>query len=26
MLRVPTANSKGKANLHGGACGLGIDI
>ncbi len=26
MLRVPTANSKWKANLHGWACGLGIDI
>ncbi|MBW7954386.1 DUF1704 domain-containing protein [Candidatus Gracilibacteria bacterium] len=26
MLRVPTKNSKGKANLHMGACGLGIDI
>lgn len=26
MLRVPTANSKGKANLHGWACGLWIDI
>lgn len=26
MLRVPTPNSKGKANLHSGACGLGVDI
>lgn len=26
MLRVPTQNSKWKANLHGGACWLGIDI
>lgn len=26
MLRVPTANSKWKANLHMGACGLWIDI
>ncbi len=26
MLRVPTANSKGKANLHAGACWVGIDI
>ncbi len=26
MLRVPTANSKWKANLHGWACGLWIDI
>lgn len=26
MLRVPTQNSKWKANLHAGACGLGIDI
>lgn len=26
MLRVPTARSDGKANLHLGACGVGIDI
>lgn len=26
MLRVPTEKSWGKANLHGGACGVGIDI
>ncbi len=26
MLRVPTANSKWKANLHAGACGVWIDI
>lgn len=26
MLRVPTAESKGKSNLHQGAIGLGIDI
>ncbi len=26
MLRVPTAESKGKSNLHQGAIGLGLDI
>ncbi len=26
MMRVPTANSKWKANLHAGACWLGVDI
>ncbi|MDD3646384.1 MAG: DUF1704 domain-containing protein [Candidatus Gracilibacteria bacterium] len=26
MLRVPTAESHGKANLHAGACGVGIEI
>lgn len=26
MLRVPTAESDGKANLHAGACWVGIDI
>lgn len=26
MLRVPTENSKGKANLHAGAAGVGVDI
>lgn len=26
MLRVPTENSHGKANLHAWACGVGIDI
>jgi hypothetical protein len=26
MLRVPTENSKGKANLHSGAAGVGVDI
>lgn len=26
MLRIPTAESKGKANLHQGAIGLGVDI
>jgi len=26
MMRIPTEESGGKANLHGGACGVGIDI
>jgi alpha-L-glutamate ligase-like protein/uncharacterized protein (TIGR02421 family) len=26
MLRVPTKESQGKANLHGGAVGIGIDL
>lgn len=26
MMRIPTAESKWKANLHAGACGAGIDI
>lgn len=26
MMRIPTAKSDGKANLHAGACGVGIDI
>lgn len=26
MMRIPTKESGGKANLHGGACGVGIDI
>lgn len=26
MMRIPTQESWGKANLHGGACGVGIDI
>ena len=26
MMRIPTEESWGKANLHGGACGVGIDI
>lgn len=26
MMRIPTAQSWGKANLHAGACGVGIDI
>jgi hypothetical protein len=26
MIRIPTAESGGKANIHGGACAAGIDI
>lgn len=26
MLRLPTKESKGKANLHQGACGVGLDL
>jgi len=26
MMRIPTAESKGKANIHAGACAIGIDI
>ncbi len=26
MIRIPTAESDGKANIHGGACAAGIDI
>jgi len=26
MMRIPTEQSEGKANLHGWACGVGIDI
>lgn len=26
MIRIPTQESEGKANIHGGACAAGIDI
>ena len=26
MIRIPTEESDGKANIHGGACAAGIDI
>jgi hypothetical protein len=26
MMRIPTKESGGKANIHGGACAVGIDI
>ncbi|MCH8518446.1 DUF1704 domain-containing protein [Candidatus Gracilibacteria bacterium] len=26
MMRIPTAESKGKANIHAGACAIGIDL
>lgn len=26
MMRIPTKESRGKANIHAGACAVGIDI